>query len=450
VGLVVIEDAAVTTASASANNAPVWDSTANPSFVVGVGGSYNLNQNASDPEDTLIFTLSSASPSLPSGVTLSSAGIIAVSSAAVSAITSGVLVEAYDGVNTSVTSDPFNISIISQGARRWHPGHYLKVQGKPADTDQDTYYAEASASIANNMNDSVYIKGAYMGIAWGTLNPSGSNYDWTRVDQMLDLVGTTYSKKLIIQIQSKTFSPDQTYMGPADLLGQSYETFRGWNMALWRNGTGGFPDVMGRYIDFWTAFINRYDSDARLEVVTGVETAPSGGPLGLPADYNPTQMDEQLQRWHTAMAGVANQLNFSCNINSLGGGAGNNNKVPGLMENAYQLGLMHNGPDAKEADGYLCFEGVATGPVLPVRDYRGLMGAMYIASEDVMGTGTGDLGKLPAQIIIDELDHQTTHLGWVPSVQNGPTTWQDVIDAIEANPVWTSACPSNYVACNTS
>lgn len=97
------------------NNPPVWESPdPNPTWVDGVGGTYDLNSNTSDAEgDTLIFVKTAGS--FPTGVTLNSNGILTATSSVVEGTTAGFTITADDGTAAPVASPTFSIVITASG-----------------------------------------------------------------------------------------------------------------------------------------------------------------------------------------------------------------------------------------------------------------------------------------------------------------------------------------------
>ncbi len=334
------------------------------------------------------------------------------------------------------------------GTKKWNPGHYLKVQGQPADNDQNGYWNGAIGTINFKMNNDPLIRGVHIGFAWGALESTNGQYDWSRMHEILDLVGAS-GKYVMAQIQTKGFGSSATgYEMPSDLAGANLVDSNSGRVAtLWRNGSGGTDDVMGRYITFMQAFAAEFDNHPALEIVMPAESAPSfgGGCNCSPSDYSVDELATQYERLYNAMPAVWVETNFASNLNSLGGGSGSN-EIPRLMEASYQAGIMTGGPDAKATVAYDAFEGTATGPVPVVRDYRAQMGSVYAVSQDVMGATQGDNNEDPPEVILHEQDHMTTHLSWISSL-TGQKDWGSILDAINNNPSLNTACPAVYASC---
>lgn len=433
-----------TTSPAPPNNPPEWTATPTINWIATVGGTYDMKDDTFDPEGNSLTFVRTAG-TWPTGVTMDTAGVLTATTSVVAGDTSGITVTIDDGTNSPVSSPSISVSIIPEppigGGIKWNPGHYLKIQGKPTQTDQADYEQDVLQSINANMDDDAVIIGCHCGFGWGALNPTGSQYNWDLVYTVLDRVATS-SKFLIAQIQSKNFSTNKGLEAPADILAQVIETNTGWTAALWRNGTEGFPDVMGRYITFWTAFIAEFDSHPNLEIFVPTESATSLGAFA-PADFTTGKMAIQLDRMYKALAPLATKSNIAANINHLGTGAGD--EVPALLETAYQEGMMHATPDAKATVGYTAFTGVATYSVPVTRDYRTKMGCLEVYSNDV---AVQQGGEDPPETIDDEQVHKTTHLSWIPS-KTGAQSWASIITAIIADPTLETTCPDKYSSCET-
>lgn len=339
-------------------------------------------------------------------------------------------------------------AVINPGVKKWHPGHYLKIQGQPADNDQNDYWNGALNTINSKMDNDPLIRGIHIGFAWGVLEPTQGQYDWSRMREILDLVGAS-GKYVLAQIQTKGFGSSPTgYEMPADLAGANLVTSNSGRVAtLWRDGSGDTDDVMGRYITFMQAFAAEFDDHPALEIVMPAESAPSfGGSCDCsPSDYSVDKLATEYERLYAAMPAVWVQTNFASNLNSLGG-TGGSNAIPRLMEASYQAGIMTGGPDAKSTIAYESFEGIANGPVPIARDYRGQMGSIYAVSQDVMGATRGDNDEDPPEVILHEQDHMTTHLSWISGL-SGQKSWSSILQAINDNPSLHTACPTVYAGC---
>jgi hypothetical protein len=98
----------------SVNAPPAWSATPAPVFVAGAASTYDLNTICTDPEgDTRAYT--SIGTALPTGVTLSGAGILTCTTSAVAGSTSGVRFRA-TSTGGSADSNAFTLSITPTAA----------------------------------------------------------------------------------------------------------------------------------------------------------------------------------------------------------------------------------------------------------------------------------------------------------------------------------------------
>jgi len=324
------------------------------------------------------------------------------------------------------------------GAKKWHPGHYVKTQGSSYSTDQASYIDGVMRTLPRVM-DLPQLRGAYIDFAWGAINPSGNTYDWEDLDRVVDWL-CSRDKMLLLSIGYKHFAGDKDpqLIMPADLIanGQAVSTNSGKIAAVWRAG------VMNRYISTMRAIAARYDASPCLELITTSESAPSFGDLSPPSDYSVGALGEQLKRLYQAQSEVFKQTNVAAQVNFLG------NQAAGLIESAYLAGAGRAGPDAFDDTGSVIFRGQqVSGAGTTVRDYRERVLQHAVASQPVLG-GKDDNGP-PANIINWAQSNRVTHLSWVSTVSTSPNTWSEIRDAIRTDSGLHMDCPSAYAGCGT-
>ena len=66
------------------------------------------------------------------------------------------------------------------GGIKWHPGHYLRTQGKHCG-DQTIYFGGIQRDLTNSVMSSTEILGAVVDYGWGALETDKGVYDWSRV-----------------------------------------------------------------------------------------------------------------------------------------------------------------------------------------------------------------------------------------------------------------------------
>lgn len=416
------------------NLSPSWTGTPTPTFPAGQGGTYSLSQNTFDPEsDTLTYSL--VSGSWPTNVSMNSQGLISGGSGVVAGTTTGLVVSVDDGTNAPVNSPTFSLTITDATAKRWNPGHYLKVQGNYAidDSGQQAYWDAITAKVDQRIEDSTNIVGVFAVAAWGVVNPTGTTYDWSYVDDFIsNLASKTPPKKLILQINYKSFrgTPLQENVMPADLVASHLiETNSGCTAAVWRAA------VMDRYIAVLQEALTRYNNNPAVEIITTSESAPSLGGGFAPGDYSNATLAASLIRMYQEVAPYAVKVNFAPSVNFL-----LPDYVPDLIEEQYQQRIMTAEADIDTAESDEVFRGLGGA----VRDYRGSLGRINNASQPALG-GKDDRGP-PSNIINLAQTIGTSHLGWV-SDEPSPNNWSQILAAIAADPTLATSCPSRYPSC---
>lgn len=93
------------------NKAPEWVSTPSPAWVEGVGGTYALDDDTFDQEgDPLTYSMNVGSASLPTGVSLSGAQLVATTAVA-EGTTTGIIIDVKDATSSLIASSSFSIVI---------------------------------------------------------------------------------------------------------------------------------------------------------------------------------------------------------------------------------------------------------------------------------------------------------------------------------------------------
>jgi len=415
------------------NDPPEWTATPTPNaWQAGVGGTYDLRNDVVDPEgDTMTFVLSVGA--WPTGVSLNSNGVITATSSVAEGTTAGLTITADDGTNSPVSSSSFSIVVPSTSSKRWNPGHYIKCQGQHADPDQVDYVNGIQSKINNDVEDIPEIVGAYFVLAWGAINTTGSTMYWEDLDAIVDNL-TSKGKQAILQINWKSFySSSIGPLVPADLLSQVDTTSRGYWGGVHREAT------MTRLIACYEAVATRYDNNPNFEMVVTAESVPSWGSVTRPGDYSHAALSTQLQRLYTACDTAFVKSNVMPFINTLG----SDGDVLDIMEKAYALGIGIGIPDARtQVQSWDLFQNVDAGGFSAIRDYRGQVAHMTVASNSALDLNTA------ATINSFCGTAKVTHMAWVTSKSGAGSTWTDIKTEIQANPsLLDTTCPTQYGSC---
>jgi hypothetical protein len=392
-----------------------------------VGGTYDLRNDVVDQEgDSLTFVKTAGA--WPTGVSMASNGVITATSG-VSAGASGITVTADDGTNSPVASSSFSVTVPSSAAKRWNPGHYIKTTGNHADSDQVDYWNGVNSTIIDTVEDIPEILGAYVNVAWGAMNPTGSTFYWDDLDNTLSIL-VARGKKMIVEIGYKGYHSQEGVLVPADLR-PSDETTRGWWGGIHR------PDTMTRFIAAMQAFADRYDDNPNVEMVTTQETAPSFGG-SEPSDYDKGDYVVQLKRMYDAGEQMFSKINWAPQHNYLSG------YTSDILEYLYNLKIGFYSPDARP--NVVAWQMYEDDHPEAVRDYRGQMCHPATISSSTLHDVGGIYG--PAATHINRCQQQqVTHLCWITwSTQSG-ATWSEIKTAIQADPTLQTACPTQYGSC---
>jgi hypothetical protein len=285
------------------------------------------------------------------------------------------------------------------------------------------------------MEDIPEILGAFVIAAWGAINPTGSTFDWTEVDNTLSICAAR-GKQLILQVSYKAFTSASTpgVLVPADLEWQVDANDRGYWGGVHR------PATMTRFIDCIEAVADRYDDNPNFEMICTPETSPSFAG-NRPSDYDVGDYVVELKRLYSAMAAAFTKSNVMPMLNSLSG-----QTINQLTEHCYDLGIGIGGPDARtNVVMWPLFEGDDYDASHPaVRDYRGILPrCVTVSSSSLNNPGV----PLPAGIIDFCQVHQVTHMPWISYSSAPGTTWTDCKAAIQADPTLHTTCPTGYGSC---
>jgi hypothetical protein len=132
------------------NLPPEWIATPAPSWQESEGGTYNLDNLVFDPEDTVTYTLNAGSASLPTGVTLASNGVLTATTAVSEGTTTGIIVDADDGVNSAVASSSFSITILGAVSEAT-----LRTAGYLLPEDYGAVADDSTPSVAATNTDAI-------------------------------------------------------------------------------------------------------------------------------------------------------------------------------------------------------------------------------------------------------------------------------------------------------
>jgi hypothetical protein len=318
--------------------------------------------------------------------------------------------------SVSVTGTPLAPTIY----RKWHPGHGIR-NGDKAISPTNLGYLNTYPQFL--YSDSVWL--------WGQVEPTRGNRDWSGMEADL-AAAKTRGKKIIFQLTYKKFNTtNASNIMPADMMSGGYVTAGGGLTArVWQQS------IMDPFIATYVAMIQHFDNDPDVEMFYTPESS-SSLTVPLPSDFSRSGYANQLKRLYAAAGPAALHTIVAAQINFTTG------EVAGLIEAAYQAGCGMADPDAIDTTANSLFKGVSSGSETAIRDYRGKMPRMSMASSPTLG-GKDDNGP-PSNVLNWMRTNGTTHGLWV-TFQPTPNSVSNIISALTANgslAPWT-ACPVIY------
>lgn len=281
---------------------------------------------------------------------------------------------------------------------KYTPGHYLVFDaGSGGGTDADKQ--ALMADFANEPN----LVGFMSRQRWKNIETAEGVYNYALIDGYLDALPS--GKKLILGIREQLFGggvqTDAHGMFPAymDSVGSGPYFYTGgtaWSGGLTVALNDDEAAAMDRKIALYTALIEHYDDDDRLEMLVGGETAVGALGVGYSASDHLTQYI-RLARAIGAIPGRRTPVKFSTNYLGTVAASGGT-LMQSLIDVCVEEQIAIGGPDTMpraerefdDAEVYLGLEGN------PATDYRGLV--PRVASVDATEIG-GYLGNFtPEQL----------------------------------------------------
>ncbi len=336
------------------------------------------------------------------------------------------------------------------GSIKWHPGHYYLIMsfGKDKSWYMDQVYRELKSTPA--------LRGIQVRFLWSEIEKSEGVYDFKVIDQLLAGLSSR-GKRLVLQVQTKSFNPDWKLI-PDYLKTTQYEggqfafnsynqsTVDGYNIKLWN------PQVRDRLIALFRELGKRYNSHSYFEGVGMIETA-----LGNPADplsttqiegfYNNLMSVHQNMRLHFPNTMTIQEVNYP------------RPKLEFIVGGLRNMGAGLSGPDILIEDPGLLFEGSEYSPKGIYPYYPEVAGTIPIAPQ-VMGTnyrntradGTGYQPTVTELLTFARDRLKSNYIFWlrdsvyyprVLEMLNWSTQKNDLTGAGGLN----STCPTAFASC---
>jgi len=364
-------------------------------------------------------------------------------------------------------------------AKRWHPGHYMLLDGIKSSPDRRATHIAQIAELANEPT----VKGVKLQLYWGDVESgttqAGASYQpgYDILDEYLDALGNI-GKKMILSIQDRIFGG----LSPSNLTNgyyfPQYITTQASAVAL---------DAPGYTTRIWTSYTNarlialsdalsaRYDNDVRFEMYQGEETAlgladPAG--VGYSASGHATQLklfiDEMASAWVHTLTRV------STNFMNAYGSFTMDQAMSDLLLYMAARNVAAGGPDT------IPNQSIASNRIFAgIGGYTDLRGKIPWVGEVQSPSLGGKEGNFtPAQIWITQRDGQLasnpnippmspTHMlwyrkDWLQGTSNSDAYWKQttvngfvhpgMLEYIRSinGAMARTACPDNFPACLTA
>lgn len=251
----------------------------------------------------------------------------------------------------------------SMSGKKWHPGHYMLLDGIRSSAESQANHFKQIDAIANEPS----IRGVKLWLYWGAIEKTEGDYSagYTIIDAYLKKLSAS-NKYLILSIQDRQFGgfdpKEISVFFPSYIVnGSQYGTTKmrnGLTTRTWQQPT------MDRVIALSKAMAKRYDGNPNFEMYQTEETAVAVTP-GTDGFSIPTYAT-QLKRLIDASAPVWDKTVLRLSANFFG----NDQTMADMISYCAARGVAIGGPDVipnQTIQANRVFAGVSGGG----RDYRG-------------------------------------------------------------------------------
>jgi hypothetical protein len=296
------------------------------SFTTGAGGTYDFGQHGSDPDaDVLTYSLVGTSYT---GITLSSSGLLTVTTTAATAVRRLTIRVTDSG---GLSSD--HVCDVTIGALKWYPGHYAAPDAVLFSTS-----LAAHTTLWNQIGSVSNFVGGEMYVPWGQIEPTtAGNYTFDLIEGQIAALAAL-GKKAIINVWAHRYGTTSTGGGyhpqylidSGDVVGGTVDGTSASEACMWRSY------VADRYMALFAAMAARYDNDERVAAINTAETAF----LAL-SDYSGSALLTQWQRIAAYMPTVFTRTPVFVKANFLT----TQTQMATLMQSCVDAGAGMGGPD---------------------------------------------------------------------------------------------------------
>lgn len=335
-------------------------------------------------------------------------------------------------------------------AVKWHPGHYMTIMsyGKDKDFYMNDVYQELASTPA--------MRGIQVRFLWAELEKSKGVYNFALIDKLLKEV-TTRGKRLIIQVQTKSFDPDwklvPDYLKTAEYSGGVFpfytygtKNIRGYNIKLWD------IEIRNRLVALFNALGKRYNDHPNFEGIGMIESAIGPSPVPLSTAqinaffdnllYVHKQMKLQFPNTMTIQ-----ELNYP------------RDQLPDFINGMKTIGTAIGCPDIFIQEPGLLFPGNKYSPKGAYKYYAQLSGVIPITPtvelpnyEDTRWDGSGYKPTISELFNFAKTQLKANYVFWTRS----PGHYEKVLELLNFNSQKTTpsgglnaACPNSYPSCLT-
>jgi hypothetical protein len=317
---------------------------------------------------------------------------------------------------------------------KWHPGHYLMLNGYDSLSTHYKHIDEIGKVGA--------IRGVMVRIWWYELEPYMGVYNFSKIDALIKRLQAQPSRKqLVVRVMDRRFNTSSKGGIVPDYLRTStynwglVQTHSGYAARLWEK------PVMDRYINLLRAIGYRYNGNKYFEGVSTEETT-----LAIkypPSGYSDWALATQWQRMVKYVKPSMANSNLFLFANWIGKSYLMENLVNGLY------GAQGAGGGSNIIPGKLTLaQMVYTGKY--GTDYRGILPLGSGVETDVLG---GTHGWYTPKQIGDFAYNalKLNHVFWVRNTWSGGSAqrWNTgILPYLKSNPPIHKNCPARYASCN--
>jgi hypothetical protein len=326
-------------------------------------------------------------------------------------------------------------AIAAAQGTKWHPGHYLMLDGL---TPVDKHLEQI-----DEIQDDKAITGFMVRLWWHDLESKPGVYDFSLIDSYLKKLRKAKTPKyLVVRIMDRRFNTsDPSRVVPRYLRddpayhGGIVRSRTGYVARLWEE------PVMDRLASLYRAIARRYDSDPLFEGAFTEETTLSLPASHIPSGYSDEQLAAQYKHFIESVKPTMPNSNLFLNANWIGSPA----VMSALVQEMRDAGVGAGGSNVLPHD-----------PTLGQQVVDGAFGADFRQEVPIAyGVESGELGNFtPAQIGAYAYDAlRANYLFWTRNTWAGSAKhrWETgILPYLHSKPPLRTRCPNVYGSCGSA